>query len=73
MDTFDYSEVAWSGPICIKRDPSRLVAWLVDILNAIKGVLEGLSVDCVGVECSACAPGSFACQPTEYGRGPPGT
>jgi len=28
MDTFDYSEVAWSGPICIKRDPTRNVIQL---------------------------------------------
>jgi len=31
MDTFTYTEVAWSGPICIKYDPEhgvvQLEAW----------------------------------------------
>ena len=33
MDIFDYSEVAWSGPVCVRRDPGRnvvqLEAWTV--------------------------------------------
>lgn len=28
MDTFDYTEVAWSGPICVKYDPIRNVIQL---------------------------------------------
>jgi len=25
MDTFDYDQIAWSGPICLKRDSLRNV------------------------------------------------
>jgi len=37
MDTFNYSEVAWSGPICVKYDPEHGViqfeAW-----SAVNGI-----------------------------------
>lgn len=46
MDTFDYSEVAWSGPICIKRDPIRnviqLEAWAM--LNGEKRCVRSFSL-----------------------------
>lgn len=46
MDTFDYTEVVQSGPICIKRDPIRnviqLEAWA--ILNGERRCVRSFSL-----------------------------
>jgi len=46
MDTFDYSEVIWSGPICVKRDPIhnvvQLEAW--SFLNGEKRCVRSFSL-----------------------------
>ena len=46
MNTFDYTEVAWSGPICIKYDPIhnvvQLEAWAM--LNGEKRCVRSFSL-----------------------------
>ena len=46
MDTFDYSQTEWSGPICIKRDPVhnvvQLEAWAM--LNGEKRCVRSFSL-----------------------------